>query len=84
MEALNGSVFLPLLAVLALLGLKISLFPIHVGETDVATNVGIPQLPLDLVWEEEASSDTAHLKNGKKICVEIPSVVSVAEIPLVM
>ena len=70
MEALNGSAFLPLLAVLALLGLKISLFPIHVGETDVATNVGIPQLPLDLVWEEEASSDTAHMNNGEKFVLK--------------
>ena len=55
MEASNGSAFLPLLAVLELLGLKMSLFPIRVGETDVATNGGIPQLALDLVSEEEAS-----------------------------
>ena len=60
MEASNGSAFLPLLAVLELLGLKISLFPIHVGETDVATNVGLPQLALDLVSEEEASLDVAR------------------------
>ena len=46
--------FLPLLAVLELLGLKISFFPICVGETGVATNVGLPQLALDLVSGEEA------------------------------
>ena len=55
MEAPNGSAFLPLLVVLELLGLKISWFPIRVGETDVAKNVGLPQLALDLVSEEEAS-----------------------------
>ena len=55
MEALKVSAFLHLHAVLELLGLKISLFPICVGKTDVATNVGLPQLALDLVLEEEAS-----------------------------
>ena len=52
MEAPNGSAFLPLLAVLDLIGLKISWFPIRVGDTDVATNVGLWQLALDLVPEE--------------------------------
>ena len=42
MEASNGSVFLPLLAVLELLGLKISWFPIRLGETDVTAKLGIP------------------------------------------
>ena len=60
MEASNVLAFLPLLAVLELLGLKISLFQIRVGETDVATNVGIPQLALDLVSEEEASLGVAQ------------------------
>ena len=60
MEALNGSAFLPLLTVLGLLGLKISWFPIRVGETDVATNVGLWQLPLDLVSEEEAPLGVAR------------------------
>ena len=55
MEASNGSAFLPLLAVLGLLGLKIYWFPIHVGETYVATNVGLWKIALDLVSEEEAS-----------------------------
>ena len=55
MEASNGSAFLTLLAVLELLGLKIYWFPIRVGETDVATNIGLPQLALDLVLKEEAS-----------------------------
>ena len=51
MEASNGSAFLPLLVVLGLLGLKISWFPIRVGETDVATNVGLWELSLDIVLE---------------------------------
>ena len=54
MEASNGLEFLPLLAVLGLLGLKISWFPIRIGETYVATNIGLWQLALDLVAEEEA------------------------------
>ena len=49
MEASDGSAFLPLFVILELLGLKIYLFPIRIGETDVATNVGLPQLALDLV-----------------------------------
>ena len=49
MEASNGSAFLPFLAVLELLGLKISRFPIRVGKTVVTTKVGIPQLALYLV-----------------------------------
>ena len=60
MEASNGSAFLTLLVVLELLGLKISLFPIRVGDTDVATNVGLPQLALNLVSEEEASPGVAR------------------------
>ena len=52
MEASDGSAFLPLLAVLELLGLKIYWFPIRVGETEVATKLGLPQLALDLVSEE--------------------------------
>ena len=55
MEAPNGSAVLPLFAILGRIGLKTSWFPIHVGETDVATNVGIWKLTLDLVFEEEAS-----------------------------
>ena len=55
MEASNGLASLPFLSVLELLGMKISLFPIRVEETDGATNVGLPQLALDLVLEEEAS-----------------------------
>ena len=60
MEAMYGLTFLPLLVVLDLLGPKISLLPIHVGETDMATNVGLPQLALDLVSEEEASLEVAR------------------------
>ena len=59
MEASNGSAFLLLLAVLGFLGLKISWFPIRVGETYVSTNVGLWQLALDLVSEEEASLGVA-------------------------
>ena len=55
MEVLNGLVFLPLLAVLGLFGLKISWFPIRVRETNVDTNVRLWQLALDLVSEGEAS-----------------------------
>ena len=60
MEPSNGLAFLPLLAVLGLLGLKISWSPIRVGETDSAANVGIWQLALDLVSEEEASLGVAR------------------------
>ena len=49
MEASNGSAFLPFLAVLELLGLKIYWFLICVEEMVVATKVGLPQLALDLV-----------------------------------
>ena len=79
MEASNGSAFLPLLAVLESLGLKISWFPICVGERVVAMAVGLPQLALDLVSEEEV-----RMNNENNFCVEIPLVVSVAEIPLVV
>ena len=49
MKESNGFAFLPLLAVLELLGLKISWFLNHVEETVVATKVGLPKLALDLV-----------------------------------
>ena len=85
MEASNGSAFLPFLAVLELLGLKISLFLICVGETDVATNVGLPQLALDLVSMSRTTAWMAGLmKNGYNFRVEIRLVVSVAEILLVV
>ena len=84
MEALNGLAFLPLLAVLEWLGLKISWFLICIGETDVAANVGLPQLALDLVSEEEVSLDTARMNNGNNSCAKIPLVVSVDEIQLVV
>ena len=60
MEASNGSAFLPLLEILGWLGLKIFCFPIRVGEKDVATNVGIWQLALDIVLKEEASLGVAR------------------------
>ena len=55
MEAPNGSALLPLLELLELIGQQISLLPMQVGETDMAMNVVLPQLALDLVSEEEAS-----------------------------
>ena len=81
MEALNGSAFLPLLAVLEFLGLKISWFPIRVGETVVATKVGLPKIALDLVLTAWMAG---LMNNGYNFCVEILLVVSVAEIPLVV
>ena len=81
MEASNGSTFLPLLAVLELLGLKISWFPTFFGETDVATKFGLPQLALDLV---STAWMAGLMNNGYNFCVEIPLVVSVAEILLVV
>ena len=76
MEASNGSAFLPLLAVLDLLGLKISWFSIHVGETDMATKLGLPQLALDLVSMCPRTARMAGLINsGYNFCVEILLVV---------
>ena len=85
MEASNRLVFLPLLAVLEVLGLKISWFPICVGETDVATNVRLLQLTLDLIPMGWTTAMMAGLiNNGYNFCVEILLVVSVAEITLVV
>ena len=78
-EESNCYAFLPLLAVLELLGLKISWFLIHVGETVLATKVGLPQLALDIVSEEEVT-----INNRNNFCSETPLVVSVAEIMLVV
>ena len=81
MEALNGSAFLPLLAVLELLGLEISWFPIRVGETDVTAKLGLPQIALDLV----STAWMAGLMNSGYIFrVEFQLVVSVAAILLVL
>ena len=60
MEVSNGSAFLPLLAVLEFLGLKISWFPICVGETDAAMKVGLKQLALYLISEKELSLGVAR------------------------
>ena len=59
MEESNGSAFLPLLAVLGRLGLKISWCPIRVGEADMDTKIGLCKLALDHVLEEEASLGVA-------------------------
>ena len=64
MEASNGSAFLYLLAVLELLGLKISWFPIRVGETEVAMKIGLPQLALDLVSVGRTTAWMAGLMNN--------------------
>ena len=85
MEASNGSAFLPLIAVLEYLGLKISLFPIRVEETKKSTNFGPPKLALDLVPMGRTTAWMAGLMNiGYNFCVEILLVVSVAEIMLVV
>ena len=81
MESSNGSTFLPLLAVLALFGLKISLLPICVGETAVATKVGLPQVALDLI---STAWMAGLMNNGYNFRVGIPLVVSVSENPLVV
>ena len=81
MEALNGSEFLPLLAVLELFGMKISWFLIRVGQTDVTAKLLLPEIGLDIV----STAWMAGLMNsGYNFCVEIPVVVSLAEILLVM
>ena len=49
MEVSNGLAILPLLAVLGLIVLKISWFPIRVGETELTMKLGLLQLDLDLV-----------------------------------
>ena len=69
--------FLPLLAVLESLRLKISWFLIRVEETDKSTNFGLPKLALDLV----SMALMAGLMNrGYNFRVEIPLVVSVDKI----
>ena len=85
MEASNGSAFLPLLAVLELLGLKISWFLIRVEETDKSMNFWLPKLALDLVSMGQTTAWMAGLMNiGYNFCVEIMLVVSVDEIPLIV
>ena len=81
MEASDGSAVLTLLAVLELLGLKISWFLICVGETDVATNFGLPQFAQDLF---STAWMAGMMNNGYNFCVEILLVVSVPEILLVV
>ena len=60
MEASNGLASLTLLGVLGLLGLKIYWFPIRFGETDVAMNIGLWKLALDIILEEEVSLGVAR------------------------
>ena len=79
MEASNGSAFLPLLAVLKSLGLKISWFLIRVEETDRSTNFGLLKLALDLV---SMALMAGLMNSGYNFCVQIPLVVSVEKILL--
>ena len=81
MESSNGSTFLPLLAVLELIGLKISWFPTRVGETELTTKLGLPQIALDLV---STAWIAGTMNNGYNFRFEIPLVVSVADAPLVV
>ena len=81
MEASNGSAFLPLLAILESLGLKISWFLIRVEETDKYTNFGLPKLALDRVSMALMAGST---NSGYYFRVEIPLVVSVNKIPLIV
>ena len=81
MEVLNGSAFLPVLVVLELLGMKIYCFLICVEETEITTNLGLPQLVLDLV---STAWIAGMMNNGYNFRFEIPLVVSLAEIPLVL
>ena len=81
MEALNGSTFLTLLAVLESLGLKISWFLIRVEETDKSENFGLPKLAIDLV---SMALMAGLMNSGYNFRVEIPLVVSVDKIPLIV
>ena len=81
MEASNGSAFLPLLAVLELLGLKISWFLIRIEEMDKSMNFGLPKLALDLV---SMNLMAGLMNSGYNFRVEFPLVVSVDKIPLVV
>ena len=47
MEASNGSVFLPLLAILGWIGLTISWFLVQVGETELGLETGLGELNLE-------------------------------------
>ena len=77
MEESNGSAFLPLVAVLESLGLKISWFLIRVEETDKSTNFGLPKLALDLV---SVALMAGLMNSGYNFRVEILLVVSVSQI----
>ena len=64
-----------------MLGLKIYWFPIRVGETEVTTKLGLPQLAIDLV---STAWIAGMMNNGYNFRFEIPLVVSSAEILLVV
>ena len=51
MEALNGSAFLPLFEILRWLGLKISWFPVRIGETELPMQLGTWELNLEFSSE---------------------------------
>ena len=76
MEASNFSAFLPLLAVLKSLGLKICWFLVCFEETEKSTIFGLPKLDLDLVSMGRTTAWMAGLMNiGFNFCVEIQLVV---------
>ena len=81
MEVWNGLEFLSLLAVMELLGLKISWFLIRVEETVVDTKVGLPQLALDLV---STALVAGLINSGYNFLIEILLIVSVSENMLVV
>ena len=81
MEASNGSAFLPLLAILESLGLKISWFLIRVEEMNESTNFGLPKIALYLV---SMALMAGLMNSGYNFCVKIPLVVSVDKIPLIV
>ena len=81
MEASNGSAFLLLLAVLELLGLKISWLPIHVRETDVTAKLGLQQIAIDLNLPDWMSGLMNSRYNFRS---EILLVVAISEILLVV
>ena len=81
MEASNGSAFLPLLAILESLGLKISWSLIRVEEMNESTNFGLPKIALHLV---SMALMAGLMNSGNNFRVKIPLVVSGDKIPLIV
>ena len=81
METSNCSAFLPLLAVLKSLILKISWFLIRVEEMDESTNFWLPKIALYLV---SMALMAGLMNSGYNFRVKIPLVVSVDKILLIV